>query len=78
MQAPDGPAPPPPVSFWALWRYCNAVDCLLLLVGCAGSVGSGVQRPASSIVMGNLLNAFNTADVLRLVRLQVWDPERSS
>ena len=51
---------PPPVNYRALYRYCTPLDYCLLLIGLLGCAGSGVQRPASSIVMGNLLVVLAT------------------
>jgi ATP-binding cassette subfamily B (MDR/TAP) protein 1 len=58
------------VSFMALFRYADAMDLLLMLVGTVAALGNGVSQPLMIVIFGDVIDAFGSAtthDVLHRV-----------
>jgi ATP-binding cassette subfamily B (MDR/TAP) protein 1 len=52
----------PPSSFLELFSFADRLDTLLIFVGCISACLSGIIMPLFSIVFGNLLDSFQSAD----------------
>lgn len=48
-----------PRAYLRLWTYANLLDVLLRLIGTAAALGGGSAYPLMTLILGNLVNAFN-------------------
>ena len=58
------------VSFTGLFRYADATDLLLMLVGMVAALANGLSQPRMTVIFGDLIDAFGgstTGDVLQRV-----------
>ncbi|EKE41270.1 P-glycoprotein-2, putative, partial [Entamoeba nuttalli P19] len=53
------------VTVRQLYRYANWLDLILLAIGIFGSIGCGVLTPCQMLVMGDMVDTFNTNDLLK-------------
>jgi ATP-binding cassette subfamily B (MDR/TAP) protein 1 len=49
------------VSFTELFRYADATDLLLMLVGTVAALGNGASQPLMIIIFGDVIDAFGSA-----------------
>lgn len=45
-------------SYWALFKYADALDILLMTVGTLGAIANGLTLPAMLIIQSHLINTF--------------------
>jgi ATP-binding cassette subfamily B (MDR/TAP) protein 1 len=50
---------PPPVSYFGIFRFADALDVFLLVVAYTSAILGGVVTPLSALVLGGLLNALS-------------------
>ncbi|PWZ02064.1 hypothetical protein BCV70DRAFT_221806 [Testicularia cyperi] len=48
-------------NYFALYKFCDRTDVLLLIVGIIAAIGSGVPLPLIGILFGQLIDGFNSA-----------------
>ncbi|GAT98925.1 p-glycoprotein 2 putative [Entamoeba histolytica] len=65
------------VTVRQLYRYANWLDLILLAVGIFGSIGCGVLTPCQMLVMGDMVDTFNTNDLMKAFPNQeaMYDPK---
>jgi hypothetical protein len=56
---PDAPPPPKMISYFKLFKYSSCSDKLLIAIGVLMSFVSGAVLPAISIVVANVIDAFD-------------------
>ncbi|KNE72787.1 hypothetical protein AMAG_17115 [Allomyces macrogynus ATCC 38327] len=54
----------PAVPYYRLFRFADTGDKVLMALGSLGAVGAGAAQPLMTIVMGNMINVFNTYDFI--------------
>ncbi|ELP91576.1 bile salt export pump, putative [Entamoeba invadens IP1] len=59
------------VSVRKLYRYANWLDLVLLITGILGALASGILSPLMMIVMGDMMDTFNTSDMASIDMSQV-------
>lgn len=47
-------------SYWALFKYADALDILLMTVGTLGAIANGLTLPAMLIIQSHLINTFGS------------------
>lgn len=47
-------------SYWALFKYADALDVLLMMVGTLGAIANGMTLPAMLIIQSHLINTFGS------------------
>ncbi|KAL1200674.1 ABC transporter B family member 9 [Cardamine amara subsp. amara] len=59
------------VSFHKLFSFADKTDVVLMTVGTIAAVGNGLTQPFMTLIFGQLINAFGTADPDHMVK-EVW------
>lgn len=58
----DGKNEDQKVPFYKLFTFADQLDVCLMIGGTLGAIGNGLAQPMMTIIFGQLINSFGTAD----------------
>lgn len=56
------------VSFYKMFSFADRLDVALMIIGSVGAIGNGLGQPLMTLIFGQLIDSFGTAQQSNIVK----------